>query len=184
MLSSHWKSIWPSDFNSTDMNIDGTNFPIQEPLPFSSEWYSYKLNYEGFRCKVGLSIYSGDLVWANGPYKPGEFTDVMFFRDKLKYLLRRIESFVADNIYRDKKWARKGHFTGPEGMKVKRILFRYEIINSRFKQFVVLRMPFRNDISVHSAWFSAVLYISKAILDHENSPLIFDAVLGTTCKLH
>lgn len=154
------------------MSIDGTDVPIHEPRPFSSEWFSYKINHAGLRYEIGLSVYDAEIVWANGPYKPGENTDLMVFRDCLKGFLGRDEKVIADNIYRDPACARKGLFSGEDGRLVKRILCRHEILNSRLKQFAVLRTPFRHKLSNHSDCFWAVLNITQLILRNESS--LFD----------
>lgn len=41
------------------MPVDGTDFRIEEPKPFSSGWYSHKFNGPGVRYEVGLAIQRG-----------------------------------------------------------------------------------------------------------------------------
>ena len=51
--------------------VDGTDFCIQEPVPFPEKWYSHKFKRPGLRYDVGLSVRSGTLVWAHGPFPVG-----------------------------------------------------------------------------------------------------------------
>lgn len=154
--------------NSCYMSIDVTDIPIHEPRPFSTEWFSYKINHAALRYEIGLSVSDAEILWANG----GENTDLMFFRDCLKCLLGRDEKVITDNIYRDLDCGRKRLFIGEDSRVVKRILCRHEILNSRLKQFAVLRTPFRHKISNHSDCFCAVLNIRQLILHNESS--LFD----------
>lgn len=149
------------------MSIDGTDIAILEPRPFSSSWYSYKINHAGLRYELGISIYSNNIVWANGPYKPGEKTDLMVFRDVLKQQLESEEKVIADNIYRDEKCARKGLFSGLDARFVKRVLCRHETVNGRLKQFKVMSSPFRHHFSKHSSCFWAVLNITQLVIQNE-----------------
>lgn len=36
--------------------VDGTDFIIHEPSPFSPEWYSHKFRGLGWRYEVGVSV--------------------------------------------------------------------------------------------------------------------------------
>lgn len=125
--------------------------PIQEPQPFSSTWFSYKLNHAGLRYEIGLSIH-GDFV-GKRPIHSVKGADLMIFRDNLKHQLRKDENLVADNICHNPKFARKGLFRGYQGRMVKRILCGHETINSRLKQLNVLKTPFRIAISKHASCF-------------------------------
>ena len=63
------------------MSIDGTNFRIYEPSPFSPKWFSHKFHGPGLRYEVGIAIRTGWIVWINGPYPPGDWPDVRIARD-------------------------------------------------------------------------------------------------------
>ena len=61
------------------VSVDGTDFHIRKPWPFhesNKDYYSYKLNETGLRYEVGISIIKGDIVWINGPYEFGKWTDI------------------------------------------------------------------------------------------------------------
>jgi hypothetical protein len=44
------------------VTVDGTDFRIYEPTPFSPMWYSHKYKGPGLRYEVALSIRGGDIV--------------------------------------------------------------------------------------------------------------------------
>lgn len=83
------------------MSVDGTECPIQELNPFSPIWYSHKLNDAGLRYEIGISLGTGNIVWANGPYRCGDYTDLMVFRDRLKSNLDIGEQVLAYSGYPD-----------------------------------------------------------------------------------
>lgn len=68
------------------VSVNGTDFQIKEPFPFckktSKVWYSEKLNAAAVRYEVALSIYNGNIVWVNGPFPAGAFTDVKIFLEE------------------------------------------------------------------------------------------------------
>ena len=41
----------------------------------------------------------------NGPFKPGNYPDLMAFRENLKHELAISEKFIANNIYTDEQCA-------------------------------------------------------------------------------
>ena len=53
------------------MSVDGTDFFIQEPRKFSSDWFSHKNISACVRYEVALDIPTGRIVWINGPFPPG-----------------------------------------------------------------------------------------------------------------
>ena len=65
-------------------------------------YYCHKHNGPGLRYEIGASIYSGNFVWANGPFSCGSHSDVVIFRSGLKKLLQRANEKAADDkMYRD-----------------------------------------------------------------------------------
>lgn len=49
-------------------SVDGSDFRIKEPTPFSSKWYSRKFHGPVVRYKIDLSICKGCIVWVYGPF--------------------------------------------------------------------------------------------------------------------
>ncbi len=58
------------------ISVDGTDFRIREPTPFSPKWFSYKFKGAGLRYEVGLLLETGDIVWVNGPFSCGKWIDL------------------------------------------------------------------------------------------------------------
>ena len=83
------------------MSIDGTDFRICEPSPFSAKWYSHKFHGPGLRYELGICIRTGDIVWAYGGLPCGEWSDLRLTRDAFVLGLRPGEKAIADRVYRD-----------------------------------------------------------------------------------
>ena len=52
----------------TRMSVDGTDFKTQEIHPKNPKMISPKYNGSALKYEVGISIYSGDIVWVYGPH--------------------------------------------------------------------------------------------------------------------
>jgi hypothetical protein len=50
--------------------------------------------------EIGVYIQTGDIVWANGPFKTGNWHDIMVYRSNLKGLLHPDKIVEADREYR------------------------------------------------------------------------------------
>jgi len=83
------------------VTVDGTDFKINEPTPFSRKWHTQKLKHAGLWCEVGICIQTGWIVWINGPYAPGDWPDLAISRDGLNEALAADELFLADGTHRD-----------------------------------------------------------------------------------
>ena len=62
------------------MTVDGVDCPIQEPIPFDPQWFSHKFRGPGLKYEIAVCIQTGDIVWANGPFKCGKWPDVKILR--------------------------------------------------------------------------------------------------------
>ena len=82
------------------VSVDGTDFEIYEPKPFSLGWFSHKFKGPGVRYEVALAISTGDIVHINGPFPCGNFPDLKIFRAKLKGMLEDGEMVEANRGYR------------------------------------------------------------------------------------
>jgi hypothetical protein len=85
------------------VTVDGTDFRIQEPTPFSTKWYSHKFGAAGLRYEVAVCIQTGDIVWIHGPFPCGAWPDIKIFRNRLKQALAHGEKVEADNGYRGER---------------------------------------------------------------------------------
>lgn len=58
------------------VSLDGTDFRIYEPTPFSKRWFSHKFKAAAIRYEIGISIGQGNIVWAAGGYPAGDWPDL------------------------------------------------------------------------------------------------------------
>ena len=140
-------------------SLDGTDFRIKEPRPFSTKWWSFKFNGPGLRYEIALEIESGHIVWAYGGFPCGRYPDLKIARRRFVKLLKPNEKTIADKGYRY-----DNHFyhckNGRRNNKwIKKILARHENANRRIKSFDCLSETFRHDLSLHHVFFHAVANI-------------------------
>ena len=151
--------------NIAHVSIDGTDFEILEPHPFSTAWYSHKFKGAGLRHEVGVSIQKGHVVWVNGPYPCGRWPDIKIFREDLKHILDDGEMVIADAGYRGEagKILTPLTLTPDEDMKeaAGTIRARHETCNRRFKVWGCLKQKFRHNIPSHQDYFLAVAVIEQ-----------------------
>ena len=85
------------------MSVDGTDCWMKEPWPYNkttnAQWFSHKNKKASLRYEVAFSISKGDIVWINGPYEAGLWTDNKIFNDGLKFYLDINERVEADQGY-------------------------------------------------------------------------------------
>lgn len=146
------------------VSVDGTDFKIYEPTPFSPGWYSHKFKGPGLRYEVALGISTGDIVHINGPFPCGNNPDITIFRKKLKQMLRNGEMVEADKGYRgeyDHVRTPVDYETEDERKSKSTLLARQETVNRRFKQFGALKQVFRHNIMVHRVVFESVVVITQ-----------------------
>jgi DDE superfamily endonuclease len=129
------------------VSVDGTDFRIKEPHPFSRANYSYKFNGPGIRYEVAVCIRTGDIVWVNGLFQPGLWPDIKIFRLDLAQQLLPGERVEADKGYLGEYPGRvKTHVPnqGPteRGMHAA-VAARHETCNERFKRLEMLNAMFR-----------------------------------------
>ena len=140
-------------FRNVWCSVDGTDCAIQEPHPFDSKWYSHKLNGPGVRYEIGLSG-AGQIIWVNGPFKCGQMNDLSIFKSRIQHVLGE-ERVIADSIYRSEKCVIPSDVYMHEHDLHSRIRARHETVNSRLKNFEILRCAFRHDVNKHSICFHA-----------------------------
>ena len=83
------------------VSIDDTDFKIYEPTPFIPKWFSHKFHGPGVCYEIGIVIAMGWIVWVNGPFPSGEWTDLAIARSALLYELDEGEVYMADSGYLD-----------------------------------------------------------------------------------
>lgn len=176
----HEKVIWPDNLPhdiSWVMTVDGTHVAINEPLhpEFSQDrkYFSHKKNRAGWVYEVGISLFTSNLIWMNGPHKAGANDKTIFgLPGGLKELLAQEGlKAIGDKFY-------NGHqnevstFNAQDSDEVKkfksRALKRHERFNGLLKQFAVLDTRFRNvGPEKFSICFEAVAVIAQYRLELE-----------------
>lgn len=151
------------------VSVDGTDFRIQEPIPFDPMWYSHKFKTAGVRYEVGVAVHTGDIVWVNGAFACGPWSDLKIFRADMKHALDPHEKVIADRGYIDESC------NYPPGGEHSRLFSlvraRHETVNKRFKQFGVLSSRFRHHRRLHSFCFHAIANLTQLMMDTE--PLFY-----------
>lgn len=127
-----------------------------------------KFHGSGVRYEIALCIQTGLIVWTNGPYPCGKWSDISIFRHKLKKKLGRYEYAEADKGYRgDRQIASPDEFdTNEENVLKFDVRARHETVNRRMKDFAVLRERFRhhiskNDMSNHEVCFNCIAVVTQ-----------------------
>ena len=81
------------------VTVDGKDFCINEPKPFWPGWKSFKFNGPGVHYEATFCIYTGDIVWINGPNPCGQWPDLRILRNALMGELLDGERVEADLGY-------------------------------------------------------------------------------------
>lgn len=148
------------------VTLDGTDCPISEPTVFDPKWYSHKLNGPGVRYEIGISIGSGDIVWASGGLPCGDWPDLKIAKD-LYIFYTENEVTLADKGYNSKQYFRQ-----PRNRIEKALLARHETLNGRLKQFQILNVRFRNELKKHPMVFHACVNILQICI--QNGAALFE----------
>jgi hypothetical protein len=152
----HEKVVWPDNLPHDTiwiMTVDGTHVAINEPLhpEYSQDQkhYSHKKNRAGWVYEVGVSLFTSNLIWMNGPHKAGANDKTIFaFPGGLKAVLAQEGvKAIGDKFY-------NGHpnevstFNAQDNDEVKqfksRALKRHERFNGLLKQFAILDGRYRH----------------------------------------
>jgi hypothetical protein len=139
--------------------LDGTDFPINEPVPFDKKWFSHKFHGPGVRYEIGLAIGTGDIVWASGGLPCGEWPDIKIAKDAYTFFAQN-ELTLADNGYNDQRF-----FKNPTTHLDRTILARHETVNKRLKQFKVLRSRYHHPLQKHPKCFHACVNIVQVQIE-------------------
>jgi len=154
------------------MTIDGTDCPIWEPTPFSPRWYSHKFKGAGVRYEVGVCIQTGSIVWVNGAYPCGSWSDVKIFRHRLKHLLAPNELVEADKGYKwDDRCRNPDSYVSRSDQRAsRRARARQETINHRLKVFNVLNRTYRHDRRKHQWCFVSCAVLVQMSINNNEKP--------------
>ena len=81
------------------LTVDGTEFQINEPTPFSPVWFSHKFKGEALIYEFGVCTQTGWLCWIARPFPAGDFPDVEIFTLGLLNELMEGERVEVDEGY-------------------------------------------------------------------------------------
>ncbi len=160
------------------MTVNGTDFRVPQKgtatkgNAFASHKYAEK---SALRYKLGVSILGGDLVWVQGPYPAGKFTDIKIFNKVLCHFLDPREQVEANEGYvghPDKikcpqnvgKTAEKWEMQG-------RVRVRHETLNRRLKKWGIPSQVFCLNIMQHGNVFRVCVVVTQ--LPIENGEPLF-----------
>ena len=142
--------------------MDATDFSIDEPCrPIDPRWFSHKLNWAVVRYELGIGIHTGWIVWLNGPFPAGEYSNILIAHESLNQFLLTNKFYIADGGYRD---GNQFSIT-PSGYNdywdhiMLVVQSRHKTINSRFKEWRILGDRFRHNLDKHYIMFQAVANI-------------------------
>jgi len=145
---------------------------VDEPHPFDPGYYSHKFGSAGLRYEVATSISTGWIVWINGPFPCGAWSDIRIARSLggIQSVMDRAERYIADGGYCD-----GGDFgVTPNGLnnndqrRQKLIRARHETVNGRFKRWHILSCTFRHDLGLHYIVFMAIANITQLEMEEES----------------
>ena len=155
------------------MSIDGTDFRITQTgaatkgNAFGSHKYAGK---SALRYELGVDILAGNLVWIEGPYPAGKYTDIVIFNKVLRHHLEPGERVEADNGYvgnADKIKCPNNPANPERNLAMQaRVRSRHETLNGRLKNWGILEQVFRHDISLHTLVFHACAVITQLSITH------------------
>ena len=156
------------------MSIDGTDFRIQQKgaVAKGNDFASFKLNGKSaLRYEIGLDILEGNLIWIQGPYAAGKWTDISIFRHCLMDHLDPYERVVADKGYvgeapqfvkcPNSKTLRQEH-----QRMTQQVSAWHKTINARFKYWGILQQEYRHDIDDHGDVVVALGVIIQLTIEH------------------
>ena len=127
--------------NDYQVSVDRTDFRIFE---YRIIFFSHKNKKSALRYEIGLNIITGDIVWVNGSFPAGKYSDITIFRDSLIIFLgpgERVETndgYIGEAPHNIKC---PMSLTNPrEMMKIQgRLRSRHKTINRRFKDWRILK---------------------------------------------
>jgi hypothetical protein len=156
--------------NNCLMTINGTNFHVpQKGLPkkgnaFASHKYVGK---SALRFRLGVSIWGGGLMWIQGPYPAGKYTNIMIFNKVPTNFLEPGKRVEADDGYcghADKIKCPKNDSNPVANLAMQgRPRARHETFNGRLKNWGIPSQVFRHHISLHGNVFWARAVTQLAI---------------------
>jgi hypothetical protein len=153
--------------------VDGTDvrIPQQGPAIPGNQFSSHKNKDKcGLRYKIGVDILAGNIVWVNGPFAAGKYTDIKFFCLGLAHWLEEFERVEADDGYigeAPQKVKCPGCVSNPdENQEMQNsVRARNESLNVRLKNWAILSTMYRHDLMEHGNVFRAIAVITQIVIN-------------------
>ena len=123
------------------------------------------------RYEVAVSVEKAKMVWANGSWPAGAYTDIRIFSSGLKKIVNEDEVAIGDSGHTDTRCVRPPGLQHPHHRTLATIRARQENVNKGLKQLFFLKHPFRHRLSLHGDFFFSVLNVTHPMLEDE--PLFY-----------
>ncbi len=149
--------------NDCTMTVDGTDFRIpQKGAATKGNAFASK---SALRYELGVDILTGNLVWIQGPYPAGKYTDITIFNKVLRNFLEPGERIKANEGYRSHpdKIKCPGNDANPaenRGMQG-RVRACHKMLNGRLKNWGILSQVFCHNIMRHGDVFRACAVVTQ-----------------------
>ena len=153
--------------NDCLLSVDGVDCRVPNHGPdFASHKFAMK---SGVRYELAVDILKANISWLNGPFPCGRWPDIKIFRQALIHQLDPNERVEADNGYVGEhpgKVKCPSGFANPQENEAmqQRIRNRQETLNKRFKQWEILNVPYRHELSTHGTVFRAIAVITQVAI--------------------
>jgi len=152
---------------AVNVAIDGADFCIKEPRPFSASWYSHKYKGPGVRCEIGVCIATGWIAWAHGPFRCGTCSDETIAQLGLHHMLDHGERHIADGGCKSLHAIIPDDAVTVQEMNYMQICrTRHETINTLFKKFASIGDVFTRHCSKHALFGHSVINIVQIGIMH------------------
>ena len=141
---------------------------VFEQSPFNAGWWSFKKNAACVRYEVAVNIQNGWIVWINGPFPAGLYSDCRITVERgLLDNLQPGKKIIVDRGYpgHNDVFVRPG---GPNALyaQMKRdSRARHETINRLFKEWSILNNHFQYPVEQHRMVFGAISNIVQLCIE-------------------
>lgn len=162
--------------------MDGTHFLIEDVYmadgSMATGYWSFKYNHPGLSYEIGLSIFSDQIVWVNGPFRAG-MSDLKIFKEKglSALLIEAKEKAVADGTYTHFAISQRGNGTHEWKHAKNRYRARQESLNRRLKIYRCLQDRWRHEHALHGHAVRAISMLTQLSFSH--NPLM-KSIVETT----
>ncbi|KAL7553209.1 hypothetical protein ACHAWF_016466, partial [Thalassiosira exigua] len=171
-----WRSMWKRHlvvYNDCNLAVDCLDMRVMNLGP---DFASFKFKGKSaLRAEVAINIQKGNIAGINGPYPTGRWPDVKIFRHGLRHWLDEHERVEANDGYigeaRLKVKCPASFPSKQENVAVQQYArCRQETVNTRFKQWEILKTVFCHDVADHGEVFRAIVFLTQLAL-HNGEPL-------------